>query len=102
MAVAHALVQRVVLESLGLVEVEAHTTPLAPTLLPKPDLDMAPGFADDGFFAGPSHEVLRAVRHVQSFMGNLGLRFSRLEAIPAAGSSSVKYPTHTLVVHTFV
>ena len=84
----HALVQRILLESLGLVDVDPRTSPLAPVLQPKPALDMAPGFADDGFFAGPSQDVLASIRHVSSFMPRLGLSFSRLEAIPAAGEVS--------------
>lgn len=49
---------------------------------------MAPGFADDGFFAGPSQDVLASLQRVASFMPRLGLRFLRLEAIPAAGQAS--------------
>ena len=82
----HALVQRVLLESVGLADLDPRTTQLAPVLDPKPALDMSPGFADDGFFAGPSRDVLAAVRHVKTFMPTLGLSFSRLEVIPAAGS----------------
>ena len=52
---------------------------------PPARLDMPPGFADDGFLAGDSREVLRAVQHIKPLMPALGLRFSRLEAIPAAG-----------------
>ena len=85
MAAAHALVQRILLESLGVVDLDERTTQIAPVLEPKPALDMAPGFADDGFFAGPAQDVLAAVQHVKSFMPRLGLSFSRLEAIPAAG-----------------
>ena len=89
MMMAHALVQRIVLESLSVVEVDPRTVELAPVLDPKPVLDLAPGFADDGFFAGPSAEVQRCVAHVKTFMPSLGLRFSRLEAIPSAGDRSL-------------
>ena len=89
MMMAHALVQRIVLESLSVVEVDPRTLELARVLDPKPVLDLAPGFADDGFFAGPSAEVQRCVAHVKTFMPSLGLRFSRLEAIPSAGDRSL-------------
>jgi hypothetical protein len=49
---------------------------------------MAPGFADDGFLAGDSGEVLRALQHIKPLMPALGLRFGRLGAIPAAGQRS--------------
>ena len=84
----HALVQRVLLEAIGEVPVDARTTQLAPILDPPAWLDMAPGFADDGFLAGDSGEVLRALQHIMPLMPALGLRFSRLEAIPAAGLRS--------------
>ena len=88
MTTAHALVQRIFHESLGLAEIDPRTTQMAPILDPKPTLDMAPGFADDGFFAGSSQDVARSVRHVKSIMHRFGVSFSRLEAIPAAGSRS--------------
>ena len=50
----HGLVQRALPESLGLVDVDPRTTQIAPIISPKPNLDMAPGFADDGFGRGAS------------------------------------------------
>ena len=81
----HALCQRIVLESLGVAPVDPRTTPIAEVLSPAPQLDMTPGFADDGFLAGPSGEVLRCLQHLQTVMPSLGLSFSRLEAVPSAG-----------------
>ena len=87
MMACHAVVQRVLLEVLGTVTVDPRTTAVASVLSPLAELDMTPMFADDGFLAGSSTEVLRALRHVQSFMPQLGLRFSMLELIPAAGAN---------------
>ncbi len=86
MMACHAVVQRILLDSLGVVEVDQRTTAIAPVMHPPADLDMTPCFADDGFFAGKSQEVARALAHVQPIMPRLGLRFSMLEAVPAAGS----------------
>ena len=52
---------------------------------PPADLDMCPMFADDCVVAGVASEVARTLRHWKDIMPRLGLRFSRLEAIPAAG-----------------
>ncbi len=84
MMACHAVVQRIVLEGLGIAEVDPRTTAVAPVLDPPADLDMTPMFADDGFLAGKSAEVLRALRHLQPVMPLLGLRFSMLEAVTAA------------------
>ena len=81
----HAVVQRALLEAWGIVPVDPRTTAVVPVLSPPARLDMCPMFADDGFLAGPSGEVLRALKHIQPIMPGLGLRFSMLEAIPAAG-----------------
>jgi len=59
------------------------------------ELDMSPGFADDGFLAGDAQEVLRALTHWRQVMPMLGLRFSRLELVLAAG------PQHAVDVAAF-
>ena len=51
-------------------------------------VDAAPSFADDGFLAGPSTEVLRCLLRLTRVMPGLGLRFSTLVAAPAAGESA--------------
>ena len=84
----HAMVQRILLEGLGVVEVDPRTTPVAPVLDPPADLDMTPMFADDGFLAGKASEVLRSLQHLRPVMPRLGLRFSLLEAVPAARNLS--------------
>ena len=48
MMACHAVVQRILLEGLGIVEVDPRTAPVAPVLQPPTDLDMKPMFADDG------------------------------------------------------
>ena len=85
MAVGHALVQRILLGSLRVIELDSRTTEIAPLIASRPALDMTPGFADDGFLAGPSSAVRESLQHIQSFMPALGLSFSRLEVVPAAG-----------------
>ena len=52
--------------------------------------------ADDGFLAGRSAEVLRALNHTKMVMPDLGLRFSMLELTPAAGAA------HTVDLQPFV
>ncbi len=88
MMACHAMVQRILLEGLGVVEVDPRTTPVAPVLDPPADLDMTPMFADDGFLAGKASEVLRSLQHLRPVMPRLGLRFSLLEAVPAARNLS--------------
>ena len=85
-AVGHALVQRILLESLRVVEIDGRTTQIAPMIPCRPALDLSPGFADDGFLAGPSEAVRESLKHIQTFMPSLGLSFSRLEVVAAAGS----------------
>eukprot|EP00959_Pyramimonas_sp_CCMP1952_P238321 4980311-Pyramimonas_sp.AAC.1 len=75
-------------ESLGLVPVPVGTAVQLPVLDPPVALDMAPGFADDALIAGPSVEVLRALKHLKAVMPGTGLRFSALQVIPAAGKRS--------------
>ncbi len=48
MMACHAVVQRILLEALGVVEVDARTSPVALVLNPPANLDMSPMFADDG------------------------------------------------------
>ncbi len=85
MMACHAVVQRILLEALGIVEVDPRTSAAAPVLDPPATLDMTPMFADDGFLAGRQAEVRRALLHLQPIMPSLGLRFSMLEVVPAAG-----------------
>ena len=85
MAACHAVVQRMLHESLGLVAPPGGSAVHVPLLQPPAALDMAPNFADDGILAGPSREVLRALRHLQRVMPSIGLRFSSLVVGPAAG-----------------
>eukprot|EP00973_Karenia_brevis_P022497 3097100-Karenia_brevis.AAC.1 len=87
MGVCHALVQRVMWESLGILPIQQGTTALAPTLDPPVQVDMAPLFADDGALAGPSQEILRGVRHLKDVMPLLGLKFSKLQVVTAAGNA---------------
>jgi hypothetical protein len=58
-AACHAMVQRAVPESLGLVELAAGTTHLLPVMQPPANLDAVALFADDGIIAGCQQEVLR-------------------------------------------
>ncbi|CAK9092764.1 Pentatricopeptide repeat-containing protein [Durusdinium trenchii] len=76
MTACHAVVQRLLLESLGLVDPPAGTAVALPTLQPPAQLDMAPCFADDGLLAGLSAEVLRALQHWSIVMPRLGLKLS--------------------------
>ena len=85
MGACHAVVQRSLLEALGVVPVAPHTAALLPVMNPPADLDMTPMFADDGFFAGRAEEVKRALQHLVPVMPTLGLKFSKLDVIPAAG-----------------
>ena len=84
----HAVVQRSLLEALGVVPVAPQTAALLPVLSPPADLDMTPMFADDGFFAGRAEEVKRALQHLVPVMPLLGLKFSKLDVIPAAGEGA--------------
>ena len=85
MTACHAVVQRMLLESLGLVAPTAGTALTLPRLEPPAQLDMALCFADDGFLAGASGEVLRALKHLLAVMPQVGLRFSSLQLVAAAG-----------------
>lgn len=88
MAACHGVVQRSLPEAAGLVAVDSRTLPAGPELSPAADLDLAPGFADDGYLGGRSAEVLRTLAHWRAVMPALGLRFSRLEVVPAAGAAT--------------
>ena len=83
----HAVVHRMLLESLGLMEPPSgsQVSLLAMTLAAQ--LDMSPCFADDAIWAGPSTEVLRSLQHLQGELPSVGLRFSSLVVAPAAGRS---------------
>ena len=95
MMACHAVVQRVLLESLGIIPVDPRTSRLAPILNPPAQLDISPMYADDGLFAGRASEVARNLDHLIPIMPSLGLRFSMLEAIPAAG------PNHQIALQLF-
>ena len=66
--VCHAFVQRVLLESSSVAQVDPRTSLQAPAIETPARLDMAPCFADDGFLAGDSEEALRALEHIQLIM----------------------------------
>ena len=85
MSACHSMVQRILWEAMGIVSVDPRTTPIVPVLQPAVELDVAPTFADDGFIAGRSSEVLRALGHIKPLMPSLGLRFPLLEAVPSTG-----------------
>ena len=89
MAACHGVVQRTLPEAAGLVAVDSRTQPAGPALSPAADLDLAPGFADDGYLGGRSEEVLRTLAHWRAVMPAFGLRFSRLEAVRAAGAATI-------------
>ena len=89
MGVCHAMVQRILLETAGIISVAPGTTAIGEVLHPPSQLDITPMFADDAIIAGVDSEVKRVLAHWQSIMPRLGLRFSRLEAIPAAGQRSL-------------
>ena len=92
----HAVVQRILLEGIGVLPVAVGTTPVVPVLDPPACLDMTPGFADDGHLAGPAVEVLRAIDHMALLMPRLGLRFSTLKVAPACvGGSAVDFTAFT-------
>ena len=73
------------LEAAGIISVDPDTTPVATVMKPPARLDLIPMFADDGVIAGEAPEVLRTLQHWRPLMPSLSLRFSKLDAIPAAG-----------------
>ena len=91
MMACHAVVQRLLLESLGLVPPPLGSSIQVPVLTPPARLDMAPCFADDGLLCGPSAEVLRGLVHWQGVLPNLGLRLSSAVVAPAAPNASLDY-----------
>ena len=95
MATCHAMVNRILLEAVGIVPVDPDTTPVATVMAPPADLDMIPMFADDCIIAGKASEVLRTLQHWLPIMPRLGLRFSKLDIIPAAG------PRHAIDLQPF-
>ena len=80
----HALVKRMVHESLGLVAPLAGSQFQLPPIDPPINLDVAPTFADDGVIAGDESEVLRAIQHMKKVMPMAGLRFSMMKVVAAA------------------
>ena len=84
----HAVVKRLQHEALGLIPPLPGSALQVPVLDPPAQLDLAPAFADDALFAGTSGEVARALGHLRLVMPRLGLSFSTLQAIPAAGARS--------------
>ena len=89
MQVCHAFVERILQESLGIIPVDPLTTPIATVLDPPAQLDMAPMFADDSTWGGPSQEVHRSLVHLSNVLPQLGLRYSKLDIIPSAGVDSL-------------
>ncbi len=79
----HALVKRMVHESIGVVPAPEGSSARLPLIDSAVDLDIAPLFADDGILAGRRSEVLRALRHVKTVMPSVGLRFSLLQVVAA-------------------
>ena len=84
MGACHAMVQRILLEVAGVIPVAPGTTQFGEIMNPPAQLDITPMFADDSIIAGVDTEVLRVLENWKNIMPSLGLRFSRLEAIPAA------------------
>ena len=91
MMACHAVVQHLLLESLGLVEPPLGSSIQVPILTPPARLDMAPCFADDGLLCGPSAEVLRCLVHWQGVLPGLGLRLSSAVVAPAAPNTPLDY-----------
>ena len=91
MMACHAVVQRLLLESLGLVPPLEGSSIQLPVLSPPARLDIAPCFADDGLLAGPSAEVLRCLRHWQGVLPQLGLRLSSAVVAPAVAQDPIDY-----------
>ena len=91
MMACHAVVQRLLLESLGVVPPLPGSSVQVPVLSPPAQLDMAPCFADDGLLARPSAEVLRCVVHWQGVLPQLGLRLSSAVVAPAVASAPIDY-----------
>ena len=85
MMACHAMVQRMMLEGLGLVDPPQGSQITVPVLNPPARLDMTPCFADDGIIAGHADEVLRSFLHLRGIEPSLGLRFSSLVVAPTAG-----------------
>ncbi len=79
----HALVKRMVHESLGLIAPLEGSSVHLPRIDRPLNLDIAPKFADDGIIAGASGEVLRGLRHMKRVMPMVGLRFSLLQVVAA-------------------
>jgi hypothetical protein len=78
----HALVQRCVVEALGLCGPWPGTPALTPAMHTPPQIDIAALFSDDGFIAGPQHEVLRAISHLATDLPKLGLHVRKIDIIP--------------------
>ena len=91
MMACHAVVQRLLLESLGVVPPLEGSGVHMPVLSPPARLDIAPCFADDGLLAGPSAEVLRCLRHWHGVLPQLGLRLSSAIIAPAVPQAPVDY-----------
>ena len=52
MAACHGVVQKVLMEAIGITSCGWRTTPVAPALDPPAQLELSPGFADDGYVGG--------------------------------------------------
>ena len=84
----HAVVKRMVHESLGLVAPLAVSQIQLPRIDPPIILDIAPTFADDGVIAGDEPEVLRAIQHMKRVMPLVELRFSVMQVVAAEAGNT--------------
>ena len=75
------MVNRILLETAGIIPVAPGTTAIGEVMHPPARLDTTPVFADDTIIAGVDSEVRRVLVHWQVIMPGLGLRSSRLETI---------------------
>ena len=89
MGPCHALVKRMVHESLRLVALLAGSQIQLPRIGPPVVLDIAPTFADDGVIAGDEPEVLRAIQHMKRVMPSVRLRFSMMQVVAAEAGTSI-------------
>ena len=78
MSACHAMVQRILLETAGIIPSAPGTTPIGQVMDPPARLDITPMFADDAIIAGVDTEVRRVLVQWQSIMPGLGRRFSCL------------------------
>ena len=87
MGACHAMVQRAVPESLGLCGPPPGLDHLIPKLENPPPLDALDQYCDDGILCGSQVNVGRCINQLCQHMPKLGLRFSKLDVIPATPGS---------------